>query len=192
MKHALLALAIASLVVPASALGKGPSAASIDGPGSSGITFSNTGEPGAHPLGDLLEQAGFFSAWFRSQPDPMLAERPKVELGPKYTITYTVPGPNKADSKIRHDVYPYASPGPVAYMEPRQPIFDTQTRGGWFRADPALKQTLVNAGLPSTPPETSSAPSTLPTMLVSLLTVALLLVTATAVALRRRARPAAA
>ena len=51
---------------------------------------------------------------------------------------------------ITQDVYPYASSGPVTYLAPGQPIFDMQTRGGWFQAGPDLKETLVAAGLPET------------------------------------------
>ena len=196
MKYALLALLIAACVLPASALGKGPSGASIDGPGSGGgITFSGDGEYGGSPLGNLTEQAGFFPATFGQAPNPLLASRPKGDLGPKYTITYTVPGPSNGLNQVRQDVYPYAHPAPVTYMEPGQPIFDMQTRGGWFQADAALKQTLVDAGLPKNAPAAStSGSSDVPTGLLSLLTALVLaaLGTATALVIRRRTRPAAA
>jgi hypothetical protein len=194
MKHALLAFLIAAAVLPASALAKGPAGASIDGPGTGGgITFGGDGESGGTSLGDLTQQAGFFPAVFRQEPDPMLQSHPKGDLGPKYTITYTVPGPNNEIWKIRQDVYPYASPTPVTYMEPGQQVFQTEgTRGGWFQADPALKQTLVDAGLPSSAPASGSGPSDFPTALLSLLTALLLVAMATALVIRRRTRPAAA
>jgi hypothetical protein len=196
MKHALLALAIAACVLPASALAKGPAGASIDGPGNGGgITFG--GDEASGPLGALTEQAGFFPAAFGQEPSPMLAGRPKGELGRKYTITYTVPGPYNDVFTIRQDVYPYAEPSPVTYTAPGQPIFDTRTRGGWFRADPALKQTLVAAGLPNSVPasrSTSGSSSDFPTTYVSVLTVVLLaaLGASAALVIRRRTRPAAA
>jgi hypothetical protein len=196
MKHAVLALAIAALAFPASALGKGPSGASIDGPGSGGgITVSGGGESGGTPLGDLTQQAGFFAATFGQEPNPLLASRPNGNLGPKYTITYTVPGPNNELDEIRQDVYPYANPAPVTYMEPGQAFFGTErTRGGWFKADPALRQTLVAAGLPRTAPgsATTSGSSDFPTALVTLLTASLLVAMATALLIRRWTRPAAA
>ena len=196
MKHALLALAIAALALPASALGKGPSGASIDGPGSGGgITFSGS-ESGGTPLGDLTQQAGFFAAAFGQDPNPLLASRPKRDLGPRYTITYTLPGPkNNELDEIRQDVYPYANPAPVTYMEPGQALFGTErARGGWFQADPALKQTLVAAGLPRTAPAsaTASGSGDFPTALITLLTASLLVAMATALLIRRRTRPAAA
>jgi hypothetical protein len=196
MKYAVLALLLAAVALPSSAFGKGPSAASIDGPGSGGgITFA--GNEASGPLGALTEQAGFFPAAFGQEPSPMLAERPKSDLGQKFTITYTVPGPNNDVFKIRQDVYPYAEPSPVTYTAPGQPIFDMQTRGGWFRADPALKQTLVAAGLPGRPPaepSVSGSSSDFPTTYVSVLTVVLLavLVGAATLVIRRRTRPAAA
>lgn len=192
MKRLILTLALVSLALPTAALGKGPSAATIDGPGGGGgITFTGCCEPGS-PTMNLAEQAGFFPAVFRQTPDPMLEQRPKGDLGPKYTITYTVPGPNNETFTIRQDVYPYAKSGAVTYLAAGQPIFDSTTRGGWFQAGPDLKQTLVAAGLPASASGATSDGWSFPTLPVSLLTVMLLVVVATAVLVRRRARPAAA
>jgi hypothetical protein len=177
--------------MPSHALGKGPSAATMEGPGrGGGITFS--GDEGSGPLGSLTQQSGWFAAVFEQEPNPMLAGRPKGELGAKYTVTYTVPGPNNDTFTITQDVYPYASSGPVTYLAPGQPIFDMQTRGGWFQAGPDLKETLVAAGLPKTALGDSPEDTAFPTTTVSLLAFALLLAGATALLLRRRARPAAA
>lgn len=191
MRRLILLLALAVLAMPSQALGKGPSAATMEGPGGSGgITFS--GDEGSGPLGSLTQQSGWFAAVFEQEPNPMLAARPKGDLGPKYTVTYTVPGLNNDTLTITQDVYPYASSGPVTYLAPGQPIFDMQTRGGWFQAGPDLKETLVAAGLPETAPGGSSDDTPFPTTTVSLLAFALLLAGATALLLRRRARPAAA
>jgi hypothetical protein len=191
MKRLILLLAVAVLALPSQALGKGPSAATMEGPGGGGgITFS--GDEGSGPLGNLTQQSGWFAAVFEQEPNPMLATRPKGDLGPKYTVTYTVPGPDNDTFTITQDVYPYASSGPVTYLAPGQPIFDMHTRGGWFQAGPDLKETLVAAGLPETAPGGSSDDTSFPTTTVSLLAFALLLVGATALLLRRRARPAAA
>ncbi len=193
MKNVLLTLVVAGLCLPATALGKGPSAASLDGPGGGGISFTGDGESGGTQLGDLTQQAGFFPAVFAQEPNPMLASRPKGDLGPRYTITYTVPGPNNEVWKIHQDVYPYATPSPVTYMEPGQEIFQTEgTRGGWFQADLRLKATLVSAGLPARAPAASSEDASFPIDLVGLLAAALLLATATTFVVRRRIRPAQA
>jgi hypothetical protein len=189
MKRLTLILAAAALALPATAFGKGPAAATMDGPGG-GISFSGTEGSGA--LGALTEQAGFFPAVFAQEPNPMLADRPRGDLGPKHTITYTVPGPAGEDLTIRQDVYPYATPAPVTYTAPGQRIYDMETRGGWFQAGPELKDTLVSAGLPATASASSSDGWSFPTAPVGALLLGLLVVGATAVLLRRRARPAAA
>jgi hypothetical protein len=193
MKRACLILAITALAFPVTAFGKGPSEAVMSGPGGGGgISFPGGGESGGTPLGDLTQQAGFFAATFGQEPDPMLASRPKSNLGPKYTITYTVPGPNNELDKLRQDVYPYAPGGPVTYMEPGQGFFGTErTRGGWFQATSQLKETLIAAGLPSRPTAAASDGTALGTNLFGALAVALFLVAATAVFLRRRLKPTA-
>lgn len=193
MMRLVLTLAVASFVLPTAGLGKGPSAATIDGPGTGGggLTITGCCSPGS-PTMMLAEQAGFFPAVFRQTPAPMLTNRPQGNLGPKYTITYTVPGPNNDTFTIRQDVYPYANPSPVTYTAPAQKIFDGTTRGGWYQAGPDLKQTLVDAGLPESPATGSSDGFSFPTVAVSMLILALLLLSGTVIAFRRRARPAPA
>jgi hypothetical protein len=192
MRKMILFLTLAALALPSIALAKGPSAATMEGPGGGGgITFSGNETSGS--LGMLTEQSGWFQAAFESDSTPVHAGRPQGDLGPKYTVTYTVPGPENNVQTIVQDIYPYAAQGPVTYMAPGQPIFDMRTPGGWFQAGPELKQTLVAAGLPETAARGSTDDeSAFPTTTVGLLAFALLLVGATALLLRRRARPAAA
>jgi hypothetical protein len=192
MKRLLLILCIA-LTFPGVALGKGPSEATVTGPGTGGgLTFTG-GEGDGSALSNLSTEAGFFPAVFSQQPNPMLSARPKGDLGPKYTVTYTVPDGDGSPTTITQDVYPYAKPLPVAYMAPGQPIFDAETTGGWYPATSALKDTLVAAGLPASPPRVSSpspGDSSLPPMTLALVG-GLLLLAAIAFLLRRRLRPAA-
>lgn len=191
MKRTLVLAAIFALALPAVALAKGPSSASISGPSSARLKMGGSGETTGTPLGDLTDQAGFFPAVYGQDPDPMLPTRPKGDLGPKYTISYDVPDGTGKVFRIEQDVYPYAKP-PATYMKPGQKVFDMKTRGGWFQADPRLKNTLVSAGLPAIAPTGSTSSSSFPTGLVGGLFAALLLAAATAVVLRRRTRPAAA
>jgi hypothetical protein len=192
MSRALLLLAAAALAFPGAAAAKGPSVASIDGPGSGGIDIGGSLAPGS-PLAELSERAGFSPAVFRQTPDPMRADRPSGDLGPKYTITYTVPGPEGETFVLKQDAYPYATPVPVTYMRPGQKVFRIKTRGGWFVADPSLKATLVAAGLPVNAPSGSASDDTAffsAETLSMMAAAALLLAAATVVFLRRRERPA--
>ena len=142
---------VAALLVPAVASAKGPTAASISGPGfAKKIKVENDGSGGT-PGGDLTQQAGFFPAAFGQQPDPMLHRRP-AHLGPRYTIVWDVPGGTVFH--VRQFIYPYARGGAVTYMKPGQPIFDMTTHGGWYR-DPQLKRTLVGLGLSAHAPAPS-------------------------------------
>ena len=188
MKRFVLLGAVTALAVAAPAFAKGPSAASIDGPGTGGgISITGDGESGGTPLGDLTEQSGFFAAMFGQSPDPMLAKRPTGNLGPKYTITWTVPGPEGTDT-IRSELYPYAKGGPVVFTEPGQRFFGVErTRGGWYVASPALKELLVDAGLPAQAPSGGDG-FALPPWAIALLALlgALLLGGASALLVRRR------
>src|SRR6266581_6632960 len=111
---ALLALA------PTAALAKGASAATIDGSGPGGpgngpngpITLRGDGEPGSGTaLGTLAELSGLFPAMVGQSPDPMLEVAPTTWLGPRYTITWTIPDGSGTAKAIRQDVYPYAAGG---------------------------------------------------------------------------------
>src|SRR4029450_13414636 len=119
MKRLFLVVLVTAFALPATAFGKGPSAASIDGPGGGGegITFTGFGESAGPSLGDLTLLAGFFPAAFGQEPSPMLPSRPKGDLGPRYTITYTVPTGAGVADRIGQDLYPYALGVPAALLE---------------------------------------------------------------------------
>jgi hypothetical protein len=184
---------IAALAVPAVAGAKGASEAKLEGEGlGGGIVFSHdsgNGATGGAALNRLAEASGFYPAVFGQEPNPMEPGRPSGDLGPRYTVTYTMPGPNNELDELRQDIYPYANGGPVTYVAPGQPFFthDT-TKGGWFRGYTDLKQLLVDAGLPATPPTgggDSGFDISWPAVALGTLVVALL-GTALAVLFRRR------
>ena len=109
MKRLLLLLAVAALVLPAAAFAKGPDEATITGPGlAKAITITGPEEAGS-PLMSFAEAAGFFPAAFGQEPNPMLPDRPKGDLGPKYRIDYNVPGGEGGSFSISQDLYPYAA-----------------------------------------------------------------------------------
>ncbi len=196
MKRLLVLLAIASLALPATALAKGPASATIDGPGTDGgVNVPGAGENVGTPLGDLTHYAGFFPAVLGQTPNPMSGDRPKGDLGPKYTITYSLPMGEKA-LEIRQDMYPYANP-PVTYTKPGQKIYeDTVTRGGWYTTGiPVLRVRLIQAGLlPAKPPSSVSSDDdgglVSSGAVLALIPAMALLLLATAFLLRRRPRTA--
>lgn len=148
-----LALAIVGmLLIPATAIAKGPSEATITGPGlSSPLQVSGNGEGGPTALGRLADWGGFFVQAFGQEPSPLLAARPAGLLGPRYDVTYLVPGPST--DKLRQQLYPYAVGGVYTYMEPNQKFWgDQSTRGGWYLANAELKSVFVEAGLPRKAP----------------------------------------
>lgn len=148
------AVALLAGLVATSALAKGASAAKITGPGlGEGIRLAGEGTAGGgDQLMELAQASGFFPAVFVTSPNPMSPTRPRGELGPRYEITYSMPGPNGTD-ELRQEIYPYAQPSPVTHVESGQRFFGTEkTVGGWYVASTTLKDAVVAAGLPETPP----------------------------------------
>ena len=152
--------ALAALVATAPAAAKGPSTASLTGPGlDHAIPVKGEGEMGqGTPLGSLVELGGFFPQMFLQVPDSTTRTRPSGDLGPRYRVVYRVPGPGGI-SMVVQDVYPYAKT-PVTYMRPNERFWGgNRTHGGWFVSGLGLKATLVAAGLPESPPPPASGRS---------------------------------
>lgn len=148
-----IAVALCALVLPAEALAKGPTTATISGPGLAkplklgGPRGWNTNSP----MAILANDGGFFQVGWGTQPARALAKSPTKSLGPKYLVVYFVPGPSGQGDRIRQELYPYAKGGLLTYMRAGQPFFRTRrTQGGWFRPRPRLKAALIEAGLPAT------------------------------------------
>jgi hypothetical protein len=178
---------------PSLALAKGPSEATIDGPGLAEPVSIPFDSQSSAAFWRIVDDIGFFQAVFRQAPDLTLSERPRGSLGPRYVMTYALPGPNSVEDVVRQDVYPYAKPRPVSYTEPGQPFYlDQETRGGWFVAKQSLKRRLVAAGLPESAP-TGGGDGSIPWPAVVLLAALGALVVATlGFRLRRRSQPAPA
>jgi len=151
MRRYLVAALIVALVVPALAAAKGPSGASVSGPGlERTLTITGDGEGLGTRLGGLAMKSGFFAQMFGQTPDPTFRIRPAGTLGPRYTVIYVVPGPNDIQSRVVQRVYPFAKPVALTYMKTGQPFWQTdRTHGGWFRASLALKRILLRAGVPA-------------------------------------------
>jgi hypothetical protein len=163
----------AAITMATPALAKGPSEARITGPGlARAIVVSGNGEPGQlGRLATLAVQTRLFTVLFGAnagvpaQPPPRLrTPPPKAALGPRYTIIYTVPGvtpqPGAQLGRIRQDLYPRATDGPLVYTPPDQQGFGgPPPLTGWLRATPRLPRTLAQLGVPP-PPATRAAPQT--------------------------------
>jgi hypothetical protein len=161
------------------ALAKGTTQASITGPGlARPVTISAAAGSEALPgqgdtLTSLAEQTGLFTVLWGPgsgtpyNPSPLRTPPAAATLGPKYTVTYTVPGvtpaPGQTDGQIRQYLYPHAAGGPVIYTLPGQHGFDQPLQAtGWFRGTPQLTATLTRLGIPtraSLPAAPSSAAS---------------------------------
>jgi len=141
----LLITALVALALPAGAFAKGPSAASIAGPGLTTIRISGA-EGSATPFWRLTEAAGFFEAVYG--PSRLPQTRPRADLGPRYEITWTVP----ETTTLHQDVYPYAKPYPMTYMPPRGKVYGARVKGGWYVGGARLKKALVGVGVPAQPP----------------------------------------
>ena len=145
-----VAAALASVVGLAAPAGaKGIESVTITGPGielRSPIEVSG----GTHP--DEWEDIFTSSGIQQSLPDlgaSALAPKAVTEhLGPRHTLTWHVmTGPDEL-TPVRQDLYLYADGGPLTYTAPDQPIWDSVTRGGWFRAPASLRQALADACVP--------------------------------------------
>ena len=145
---------LATLAVTAPASGKGPSTASLTGPGlGHALRIAGYGEGGTGtPLGSLVQLGGFFPQVFGQSPGPTTRTRPPGDLGPRYRVVYRVPGPTRASTLVQY-IYPYANPSPVTHMRAGQRFWgDMRTKGGWVVSEAGLKAALVKAGLPNLPP----------------------------------------
>ncbi len=112
---------------PLPALAKGAVKAVITGPGiSSPITLRESGDSTGSLLGAIAEESGFLTVAACGRCDDRLRHPPTEQLGPRYTVTYTMmrlPGATGApgDEVVQY-VYPLAVPAPVSYMPPGQRI----------------------------------------------------------------------
>jgi hypothetical protein len=194
MTKTAIILALGALALPVAATAKEPTAATIEGPGlAAPLTIRGSSDDAdGSPLARLVVAGGVGAAMFGHRiPDPMKPNQPAGELGPRYSVVYVVGGPDGKDYRLTGELYPYATPRPLTFMEPGQPLFETfTTHGGWFVGGPKLKQALLDAGLPSQPPATGGYAWPVEGIAAGL---AVLLAFALALGLlrRRRAHPAA-
>ncbi|HUH08441.1 MAG TPA: hypothetical protein VML96_11650, partial [Egibacteraceae bacterium] len=148
----------------AAAAAKGPSEATIFGPGMDGPTsLSGDAETGAPTeFGDLVDRSGFFFSLFRSPSSPITDRPPEGELGPQYTVEYVVPWQGH-EYRIIQLLYPFAAGGPVTFVDPAQDGPDEGgVHGGWYLASDRLLDTHrhTRANLASDAPALCAVTST--------------------------------
>ena len=165
----------AVLWLAAPALAKGPSQASITGPGLvRAVIVAGNGEPGEQgTLAVLAGQTGLVNALFgadisvaQQAPVPLRSPPPKASLGVRYTVIYIVPGvtpqPGEQFGRIRQDLYPSAAGGPVIYTPPGQDGFGQPLQvTGWLRGSHQLTRALAQLGVrirPGTPAASPTRP----------------------------------
>lgn len=145
--------ALAVLMGAAPAAAKGADQATITGPGiSTPIVVGGDGEPGSSEgLGRLGDASGLFVAMFGPDSSGAMAlstTAPPGPLGPKYELTYRVPGGNPKPDTLRQDAYPMAAGGPVTFTAAGQPVLGTKTTGGWYHAPDTFRPLLTSLGVP--------------------------------------------
>lgn len=184
-----VALVTCVLIAPVTALAKGASAASIDGPGG---PIDVGGDPGAGEPGSgadldrLASSAGIYAVAFGDTDARMVSDRPDGDLGPRHTITWTVPQPDGSDATVVQELYPYAEAGALTHTAGGQMFFDGMpTRQAWYVGGADLTAVLTDVGLAAQAP---AAPSPAPVAIVVVVAAAVALVAGALVARRVTAR----
>lgn len=165
----------------------------ITGPGlAQAITLPAPGSPTVGPdFSAYVTDSGYFAQVFGAR-DGLSSQPPSGDLGPRYSVSFTMSLPGRAPSVIEQDLYPYAAPGPVTYLAPGQTFWGhSHTHGGWYLARAIFQKTLTSIGLPAGAPAQSTAARSADTSkafpVAGLIAVALLaLVVLVGVVIKRR------
>jgi hypothetical protein len=126
------------------------------------ITLRESDDSTDSLLGAIAEESGFLTVAACGPCDDRLRHPPTEQLGPRYTVTYTMmrsPGVRARSDKVVQYVYPLAVPQPVTYMPPGQRFWRQATVGGWFVGSGALRLELQEARVPLSAASTPSPAS---------------------------------
>ncbi len=146
------ALALAMLVI-GPAWAKGPTAASIVGPGiEKPIVIEGSGE--RYTGGDFsafVEAAGFWHLVAGVDDSPRdtgaVVAASASTLGTRYTLSWQL-----GDDWVDTDLYPFAEGGPVLHLAAQRiDAFDNQAPERWFAADASVLTMLEGYGVPLQP-----------------------------------------
>lgn len=163
MGKLVLPICLLGLFLAAPAQAKGPTSATLTGPGLDRPLVFTYVRAGTAPLDVLAEQGGFWVQAFGSRAGvnggKILPGRPRGDLGPRYLVVYRVPRSPETASLVRQELYPYAA-RPVSHMAATQRLWNRRVPGGWYQVRPGLKAALIAAGLPAAPPQQDACPVT--------------------------------
>jgi hypothetical protein len=142
---------VSALLMSLPAMGKGgPSQGIITGPGL--VEPITLREPGSKTIGadlaSMVQRSRFFSGVFDGDPE-RLKDRPAGDLGPQYTITYTMSLSDRRSGTIVQYAFPFAEPMPITYIPADQQYWaNNETVGGWFVTHLGFRQTMISVGVP--------------------------------------------
>jgi hypothetical protein len=145
-------VAAMSLALPARAKVEGTAFVSGPGlPGGGAGAGGGSGDGGSIKM-DGSDGGGYpmMSGLVDSERFP--TQKPKGELGPRYTVRFVTSIPRGQPDVIQH-LYPFANGGPVLYTAPGQEWIggaDGTASPGWYRPAGDLMQELWDRGLPRT------------------------------------------
>lgn len=139
------------LIAGVPALAKGPSSATITGPGiDEPVELIDYGDSGQRDLvAALMRQTG---VWYGNMGLEETTDLPPdVELGPAYLLTWlneANPGDPKDDYTIQQTLYPHAQDGPVVHTPAQPALDDTSLTIGWRTVPVEFNDTLRQLGVP--------------------------------------------
>ena len=103
-------IVVLAVAVPGTALAKGPTAASIDGPGLA-QPIALDWDQRESDLIDLIDATGFWEL-----AEPQTVDEPAGDLGSRYVISFSVHDDTGGATALAVHAYPYARPAPLVYV----------------------------------------------------------------------------
>jgi hypothetical protein len=155
---------VAVMVLAGPALAKGPGEAPlgellIAGPGlatpiqlEGHLAFGPFGEEMTAPDSNSRDLSAFvLGSGLIPSDTGYFGGEPEGDLGPRYSVTATIFGPDAAT--VRQDLYPFAKGGPLFFNPPGQEgFYGSRLASAWWYPPAQVMTILTRHGLPLTPP----------------------------------------
>lgn len=143
-------IVVTSLSIAVAAWAKGPTGATIEGPGlGDPVELEGMGERGTGTeLSELVEAAGFWQLvagveGYAGETGEIVPAPRTKDLGPMVTLTWHL-----GTDRVPTEVYPAAPGGPLVHIAPQAvPALDVEAPGRWFAAAPRLTALLERYGV---------------------------------------------